>query len=81
VLGNDSDLDGDTLIAILVTPPAHSAVTLNPNGSFSYRPATNYHGSDKLYLPGERWFRDQRSRHREPRRDASKQSANDWRGG
>lgn len=37
VLANDSDIDGPSLSAILVSPPAHSAsLTLNPNGTFSY---------------------------------------------
>ncbi|WOE42759.1 Ig-like domain-containing protein [Acinetobacter chinensis] len=36
VLTNDSDADGDTLTAILVTGPAHGTLTLNTNGTFSY---------------------------------------------
>src|SRR5207249_7581302 len=36
VLGNDSDVDGDALIAVLVAGPTHGAVTLNSNGSFIY---------------------------------------------
>lgn len=38
VLGNDSDIDGDSLTAILATPPANGTVVLNPNGSFVYTP-------------------------------------------
>src|SRR6185436_15657501 len=45
---NDSDVDGDTLSAILVTQPAHGSLTLNSNGSFSYLPTTNYLGSDSF---------------------------------
>ena len=48
VLGNDSDLDGDALTAILVNGPAHGTLTLNPNGSFSYTPAANYFGPDSF---------------------------------
>ncbi len=36
VLANDSDPDNDPLTAVLVTPPAHGNLNLNPNGSFSY---------------------------------------------
>jgi VCBS repeat-containing protein len=37
VLINDSDPDGDSITAVLVTGPAHaSSFTLNPNGSFNY---------------------------------------------
>ena len=40
VLGNDSDVDGDTLTATALTaPPAGSVLTLNQNGSFDYTPA------------------------------------------
>ncbi len=46
VLANDTDLDGDTLTATDVTQPAHGSVTLNPNGSFTYTPEANYHGTD-----------------------------------
>lgn len=48
VLTNDSDLDGNTLAAILVSGPAHGTLTLNPNGSFTYTPTANYHGSDSF---------------------------------
>jgi len=49
VLVNDSDVDGDTLHAVLVSGPSHAApsgFTLNADGSFSYTPASNYNGSD-----------------------------------
>ncbi len=46
VLGNDADLDRDTLTTLLVTPPAHGAVVLNPNGSFVYAPNPNFNGTD-----------------------------------
>src|SRR5207249_3901647 len=48
VLANDSDVDGDTLSAVLVSQPTHGSLTLNSNGSFTYTPATNYQGSDSF---------------------------------
>src|SRR5207253_2344066 len=48
VLGNDSDVDGNTLTAIKFTDPAHGTVTVNANGSFTYVPATNYNGADSF---------------------------------
>src|SRR5439155_92019 len=48
VLTNDSDVDGDTLNAVLVSQPAHGSLTLNSNGSFSYTPAANYSGTDSF---------------------------------
>jgi VCBS repeat-containing protein len=46
VLANDTDVDGDTLTAEVVTPPAHGTLTLMPDGSFSYVPAANFNGTD-----------------------------------
>src|SRR5205814_671089 len=48
VLANDSDIDGDTLSAVLVNNPTHGSLTLNTNGSFSYVPAANYNGTDSF---------------------------------
>lgn len=48
VLFNDSDGEGDTFTAELVTgitPSAAGSLTLNPNGSFSFTPALNYMGA------------------------------------
>src|SRR5262249_37363563 len=42
VLGNDTDVDGDALSPILVSGPAHGALALSTNGSFTYTPAANY---------------------------------------
>src|SRR5205823_355439 len=44
----DSDVDGDSLSAVLVSQPTHGSLTLNSNGSFSYAPAANYHGTDSF---------------------------------
>ncbi len=48
VLGNDTDVDGDPLTAVLMSGPSHGALTLNANGSVSYTPAANYFGSDSF---------------------------------
>src|SRR5205085_2579388 len=48
VLGNDLDVENDVLGAVLVSPTAHGNITLHPNGSFSYVPATNYIGPDSF---------------------------------
>ena len=46
VLGNDTDVDGGSLTAVLLSGPAHGTLALNANGSFAYTPAANYHGPD-----------------------------------
>jgi VCBS repeat-containing protein len=48
VLGNDVDVDGDTLTAVKVSDPSHGAVTLNSNGGFMYTPTANYNGADSF---------------------------------
>ncbi|TFH37631.1 MAG: DUF11 domain-containing protein [Anaerolineales bacterium] len=49
VLGNDSDVDGDTINASLVSPPSHAQTfSLNGNGAFSYLPEPSYYGSDEF---------------------------------
>ncbi len=37
VLDNDADVDGDPLTAALVSPPTAGALTLDPDGSFTYQ--------------------------------------------
>src|SRR5204862_6749297 len=39
VLANDSDVDGDPLIAVLVRDVSHGALALNSDGSFTYTPS------------------------------------------
>ena len=39
VLANDTDPDGDPLVAELVSPPARGTVALLPDGTFTYAPA------------------------------------------
>jgi predicted outer membrane repeat protein/VCBS repeat-containing protein len=48
VLDNDEDADGDPLVAVLESASAHGAVTLNPDGSFSYLPDSGYSGEDSF---------------------------------
>ncbi len=44
VLGNDSDPDGDPLLAVLVTRPISGQVGLNSDGSFLYLPPPDFNG-------------------------------------
>jgi hypothetical protein len=46
LLGNDSDPDGDTLSAVLVSDVGNGTLTLGPDGSFSYVPQPNFLGTD-----------------------------------
>ncbi|MEA2422358.1 MAG: large repetitive protein, partial [Thermoleophilaceae bacterium] len=48
VLTNDTDQNGDTLTATMVTGPSHGNLTFNSNGSYSYTPAANYNGPDSF---------------------------------
>ncbi|MEM7476661.1 MAG: tandem-95 repeat protein [Planctomycetota bacterium] len=50
LLANDRDADGDTL-AVQTTPasqPANGSVTLNSNGTFTYTPNPDFHGTDSF---------------------------------
>ena len=46
VLTNDTDVDGDSLTAVLGTPPSSGSVVLAADGSFTYTPAADFVGSD-----------------------------------
>ena len=46
VLGNDSDVEGEELTAVLFILPGNGTVTLNVDGSFSYTPYLNFNGID-----------------------------------
>ena len=46
VLDNDSDVDGDSLSAAIVTVPANGTVVMSADGSFEYQPAANFNGTD-----------------------------------
>ena len=49
VLTNDSDVDEDTLSAVLAAGPSYDGLfQLNPNGSFVYIPTENYNGPDSF---------------------------------
>ncbi len=48
VLANDTDADGDAMEVALMVGPFHGNVSLNPDGSFTYQPATNYSGADSF---------------------------------
>jgi RHS repeat-associated protein len=48
VLSNDSDADGDSLSASLVSDATYGTLTLNSDGSFSYAPSTGFHGFDSF---------------------------------
>ena len=51
LLANDSDPDGDPLIARLVQSPANGELTVSDDGSFSYAPNMNFAGADTfLYV-------------------------------
>ena len=61
VLANDTDLDGDSLSVDSFTQPVHGTVTYNNDGTFTYTPTANYHGSDSFHL--HRLGRQRRHRH------------------
>lgn len=48
VLGNDNDLEGDTLNAILVDSTTNGILALNDDGSFSYTPNSDFNGTDSF---------------------------------
>ena len=47
VLGNDSDVDGDSL-TVTGASALHGSVTINANGTLTYSPAGNYNGGDTI---------------------------------
>ena len=46
VLNNDLDVDRDPLTAVLVDPPNHGTLELQPNGAFIYTPNDRFVGDD-----------------------------------
>jgi VCBS repeat-containing protein len=48
VIGNDADIDGDSLTAVLLDGPSHGALDFAADGSFTYTPAANYSGADSF---------------------------------
>ncbi|TXS95351.1 tandem-95 repeat protein [Parahaliea maris] len=48
VLANDSDPDGDALLAALITGTTNGVVVLNTDGTFQYTPNDGFFGSDSF---------------------------------
>ncbi|HEY3026764.1 MAG TPA: Ig-like domain-containing protein, partial [Pyrinomonadaceae bacterium] len=48
VLGNDTDVEGNALTAILVSSASNGTLSFNPNGSFTYTPHSNTSGTDSF---------------------------------
>ena len=48
VLGNDSDPNGDVLVAAIVSGPAHGTLLFDLNGGFAYAPNFDYFGTDSF---------------------------------
>lgn len=46
ILANDTDVDSASLTAVLVSSTLSGTLSLNPNGSFNYRPNTGFSGTD-----------------------------------
>ena len=54
VLANDTDAQGDTLTATLVTGPQHGTLIKNADGSFNYTPHKDWYGTDSFtYLAND----------------------------
>jgi VCBS repeat-containing protein len=48
VLVNDTDAEGDSLVAALAEGPANGVVEMNADGSFTYTPAADFNGTDSF---------------------------------
>ncbi len=48
ILGNDSDVEGDLLTAMLDSTTTNGTLKLNLDGSFVYTPTANFHGTDSF---------------------------------
>jgi VCBS repeat-containing protein len=48
VLANDTDPEGSSLTAVLVTSPLHGTLVLDASGSFTYTPASGFAGTDSF---------------------------------
>jgi hypothetical protein len=48
LLANDLDADGHGLSVAEVVSPLHGVAVVQPDGSFTYTPTLNYHGSDSF---------------------------------
>ncbi len=47
-----TDVDNSSISAVLIQGPSHGTITLRPDGSFIYTPATGYFGSDSFQFAG-----------------------------
>lgn len=45
VLRNDTDANGDTLTASIISGPGKGKLSLKPNGAFTYKPKKNFNGT------------------------------------
>jgi hypothetical protein len=48
LLANDGDVDGDSLMAVLVAGPTHGSLTVNGDGSWIYTPEPAFNGIDSF---------------------------------
>ncbi len=48
VIANDTDADGNSLTATVVSGPANGTLTLTNNGGFTYTPTTGFAGTDSF---------------------------------
>ncbi|MCG8606422.1 Ig-like domain-containing protein, partial [bacterium] len=48
LLANDTDIDGDGIVATVVDSTLNGELTLNADGGFTYRPRSNFHGVDSF---------------------------------
>jgi MYXO-CTERM domain-containing protein len=48
VLGNDSDVEGDTLTVTIAGMPTNGVATVEASGSITYSPSTDFNGSDSF---------------------------------
>ncbi|MEJ2748892.1 MAG: Ig-like domain-containing protein [Anaerolineae bacterium] len=48
ILGNDTDVENDSLTAVLSSGPAHGSLTLGADGSFTYTPEAGFYGLDSF---------------------------------
>jgi hypothetical protein len=48
VLANDTDIDGDSVTAVLVSGTSNGILILNADGSFDYTPNANFNGTDSF---------------------------------
>lgn len=54
VLDGDSDPEGDSLTVVLISGTGHGQLSLQSDGSFTYSPYSNFHGSDSFsYRAGD----------------------------